>query len=291
MRNFTSRIAKALIIIAIPFALLACKVELYSGLREAEANEMLALLVKKNIGAEKIYGNKGGTVNLSVAKSDLAEAINVLKAAGLPREKFTNPAEVFTNDGLISSPMQENARYVYAISQTLAETLSQLDGVLTARVHIVLPDTKSHSRDKTQNHASAGVMIRHTKDFNVQQYTPQIKMLIMNAVEGITYENISIAYFVGNPAGGSLGTDDSSAKDALVAAKVDASEKTDSTGGSADSSSESSLPRTVAIIGLVVLVLGGIFWQLTSKKSRFGLPFSLMRKKESDSTAGEVSHV
>lgn len=193
--RFSQRLRRLCLLLLLPMVAMACKSELYSGLGQSEANQMLSLLLKADIHAEKVFDKKGTKVSLLVEESDLARAIDLLHKNGLPHEKFTNPAQIFKDDGLISSPVQENARYVYALSQDLAETLSQLDGVLTARVHLVLQDPSSRKKDKKT--ASAGVLIRYARGIEIEKFTPQIKMLIMNSVEGISYENISVAFFPG----------------------------------------------------------------------------------------------
>ena len=68
----------------------------------------------------------------------LVRALQVLKENSLPREAFKNLGEVFAGDGMISSTSEVQARMSYALSQELADTLSRIDGVLTARVHVVL---------------------------------------------------------------------------------------------------------------------------------------------------------
>src|SRR4051812_17908610 len=70
------------------------KVELYSDLREREANEMLSLLLRARIDAVKVLG-KGGVVTLSVDAKRVPDAIGILNNAGLPRERFTNMGDLF----------------------------------------------------------------------------------------------------------------------------------------------------------------------------------------------------
>lgn len=125
-------------LLALVLALGGCKVELYTGISQKEGNEMLALLRSEGVSADK-QADKDGTVRLLVEESDIAEAVEVLKRKGYPRENFSTLKDVFPKDGLISSPIEERARLNYAKAQEISHTLSEIDGVLVARVHVVLP--------------------------------------------------------------------------------------------------------------------------------------------------------
>ena len=83
---------------------------------------------------------KGGQYTVMVDKARFADAINILKEAGLPKQEFQSMGQVFKKDGLISSPTQERAQMIFALSQELSRTVSEIDGVLSARVHLVLPE-------------------------------------------------------------------------------------------------------------------------------------------------------
>lgn len=180
----------ARIILAFVFLLLAgCKAELFSQLSENEANEMIALLLKNDVDAEKVIGKKGASA-IWVDKSEIAQAVQLLKENGYPKEKFSNLGTVFTKEGLISSPLEERARYIYAVSQELSETFSNLDGVLAARVHVVLPE--ADKTGETRNPSSASVFIKYAEGANLQAYVPQIKLLVNNSIEGLDYEKISV---------------------------------------------------------------------------------------------------
>jgi len=69
--------------------LAACsgRVELVAAVAEAEANEALAALLQAGVRAEKVPG-KEGMVGISVAGGQVALAVDVLKARGLPRERY-----------------------------------------------------------------------------------------------------------------------------------------------------------------------------------------------------------
>ena len=117
--------------------LLGCQTEVYRGLTEDQVNTMLSTLLRRGIIAEKIATGKTG-YTLSVDERQLVQTLEILKENSLPREQYQNLGTVFSGQGMISSASEEQARLAFAISQELSDTFSRIDGVLTARVHIVL---------------------------------------------------------------------------------------------------------------------------------------------------------
>jgi type III secretion protein J len=170
-------------------ALAGCQAELYSKLGEREANDMIALLHKHGIAAERSFA-KDGTNQIKVEESQLAQAIELLKANGLPRRTFTNMGEVFKSSGLISSPTEERARFIYALSEELSRKISDIDGVLSARIHVVLPKNDLLRQDATPS--SASVFIRHDARAPLKSLLPHVKMLVANSIEGLSYEKVSV---------------------------------------------------------------------------------------------------
>jgi type III secretion protein J len=170
--------------------LAACgKTELYSGLSERDANEMLALLMRSGIATDKVANKEG--VTLSVDSSRVPDAVTLLSAAGLPRKDYANIGELFKREGMISSPSEERVRYIYGISQELARTISTIDGVLNARVHIVLPG--NDPTNQAARPSSAAVLIRYAPDASIDALVPKIKELVVNSVEGLAYDRVSVA--------------------------------------------------------------------------------------------------
>jgi type III secretion protein J len=165
------------------------RVELINAVPEHEANEALAALLSAGLVAEKVPG-KEGMVGISVKGDQVARAVEVLKVQGLPRERFAGMGEVFRKEGLISSPLEERARYVYALSQELSGTLSRIDGVVTARVHVVLPERSPAGEETTVS--SAAVFIKHQAGANLDTVQPQIRRLVTNAIPGLTAERVSL---------------------------------------------------------------------------------------------------
>jgi type III secretion protein J len=174
-------------------SLIACKVELYSNLEEKEANEIMALLLKHGIECSKRPGKENKWV-LFVEKDELPRALEILRANGLPRERFVSLGEVFQKKGLVSSPLEERVRFIYALSQELSATISMIDGVISARVFIVLPENNPF-----QEHiqpASASVFIKCKPDTDIVSKIPKIKKLVINSIEGLSYDKITVVPFV-----------------------------------------------------------------------------------------------
>jgi type III secretion protein J len=175
--------------IVVLFLLCGCKTELYSALPEQEANEMVAVLLQRGIAADKVAA-KDGSDTIMVDQSRFAEAVTVLHDDGYPRKTFESMGDVFKADGLVASPLQERARFLYALGQELSATISQIDGVLSARVEVVLPQDDILDRNPTPS--SASVFVRYTADFGVDHLVPQLKTLVADSVQGLSYDRVSV---------------------------------------------------------------------------------------------------
>jgi type III secretion protein J len=167
----------------------ACDTELYNNLDQRQANEMVAALQQRGIPAQRVVV-KGGQYTIVVDKGRFAESIAILNEAGLPKQEFQTMGQVFKKDGLVSSPMQERAQMIFALSQELSRTVSEIDGVLSARVHLVLPENDPLRQQLVPS--SASVFIRHRSDAPVASLVPQVKMLVANGVAGLAYDKVSV---------------------------------------------------------------------------------------------------
>jgi type III secretion protein J len=164
---------------------------LYSQLTERQANEMVAVLRSAGIDAEK--QSQEGRFSVLTATRDFPQAVRVLNAQGYPRETFDTMGKVFKREGFVSSPLEERARLVHAMSQEISNTIASIDGVVTARVHLVVPERNPLS-DKPQP-AAAAVFIKHRPDKDLAPQVTQIKALVVNSIEGLSYDNVTVALF------------------------------------------------------------------------------------------------
>ncbi len=191
LRSYRSAPQYFFVVLVVIF-LSACKTELYSKLSEQEGNEMMALLLTEGVSAEKAT-NKDGEVSIMVSDSEIAVSVEILTNHGYPKNKFETFGDIYKQEGLVFSPLQEKARYTYALSQEISGTLAKIDGVLVARVHVVLAEeTRS---GKIGIPASASVFVKHLPDVSLDHMIPSIKSIVTNAIEGLNYEKVSVALF------------------------------------------------------------------------------------------------
>lgn len=204
------RALKPMGMVLISLSLAACspRMDLHSGLSESDANDMLSVLMSAGIAADKRVSKDGVAVTVPAARS--AEALALLQSQGLPRNKQNGIGQVFKKDSMISSPLEERVRYLYALSQELERTLATMDGVISSRVHIVLPERIVPGEPIVPS--SAAVFIKHQADVNFAPYVPKIRSLVFNSIPGLSgdaYEKVTVVAMPGlvaAPAGPSMAT-------------------------------------------------------------------------------------
>lgn len=190
------RVTKCLMPLAMAALLAACGDQtLYAKLDERQANDMVSTLRLAGVPAQKTAREDGFIV--TTAEGDFARAVQILKAQGLPREDFDSLGKVFKREGFVSTPVEERARLMHALSQELSRTLTSIDGVLQARVTLVVPERHPLS-DKVQP-SSASVMIKHRPGLDVDGLLPKVRALVVNSVEGLPYESVSVVAFAAEP--------------------------------------------------------------------------------------------
>jgi type III secretion protein J len=187
MRARDFRVALPLVAL---LALAGCKTQLNSNLSEMSANEEVALLLQNSIPAGRTADPKTGSFTVMVEQSRFADAVDLLRAHGLPRTHYDSIPDVFKGNGLVSSPTEERARMMYALGQELSHTISDIDGVLSAHVQIVTPDGDPLRLNPPP--ASASVFVRYKDGSHVADLVPQIKMLVADGVSGLSYDKVSV---------------------------------------------------------------------------------------------------
>ena len=180
---------RACVVLACALLLAGCQQELYMDLTESSANEMIAALANAGISASKSEVPDHGW-ELLVDGSSVPTALNALKAVGLPRQATQNLGEIFRKQGLVSTPAEERIRYIYGAEQELERTLLDVNGVIVAHVHVVIPENDPLS-DKIKP-SSASVYVKYRPGIDLKMMAPMVKDLVAHSIEGLSYDNVSL---------------------------------------------------------------------------------------------------
>ena len=98
---------------------------------------------------------------MRIARHDAGKALDLLRSLGLPRDRRHGFAEVYGQPSLIPTPSEERARYLEALGGEIERTLETADGVVSARVHLVLEETDPLAVEaKPRTAARAAVLLK-----------------------------------------------------------------------------------------------------------------------------------
>jgi len=172
--------------------LAACssKEVLLRDLSERDANEIMGVLYMASIDADKAADPKGKSFSVQVRDADAQRAIAALHAVGLPHQVRPSINEVFKSSGFAPTPFEERVRFAYGNAQELERTLSLMDGVLNARVHLVIPEAAK--RGQVVQDAKASVFLSYDDRYNLELSVPRIRRLVAESIEGLKTDNVEV---------------------------------------------------------------------------------------------------
>lgn len=126
----------------------------YPGLSEADRQAAYEALSGADYGA-KI---DTGTGELKVPDARYHEARIFLASRGLPQSGATEGIDSLSSDAsMTTSQFMEQVRYVAAMEQELARSITQISTIKSARVHLASPKQSVFVRNRTQAKASVVV--------------------------------------------------------------------------------------------------------------------------------------
>jgi type III secretion protein J len=143
-----------------------CTTDLLHDLDESSANAAVTALEGAGIAAEKTTGEAvvsaaAPRFALRVPSRQTARALAVLAEVGLPRAVRSGFAEIYARPALIPSAFEERARFVLATTGEVERTLETVNGVVSARVHLVPEEPDPNALDgRNRSPARAAVLLR-----------------------------------------------------------------------------------------------------------------------------------
>ena len=169
-----------------------CEAELYRGLDETQADEIVLALDAAGIGAERARedGADQSGYRVIVARDDVAAALGVLRDQDLPSERAPGFEELFGDPGLVPSAAEERARLSSAVRGELARSLESMTGVTRARVHVALPYPSGRLLDAEAARARASVLIEHRPGARVDEAA--VRALVAGAVQELAPDDVAV---------------------------------------------------------------------------------------------------
>lgn len=167
------------------------EVTLLSGVSQDVANKIILQLGVNNIQAEKVL-QKEGSYTVQVIKSKQIAALNILNDNGLPAQNFVNMGEVFKKDSFISSPIEEQGRFIYSLEQQISNMILQINGVVDVKTQVSLPPTTDSLWQSQQVMPAAAVFIKYKSKSRVDLYVNRIKQLVANSVPGLSVDKVEV---------------------------------------------------------------------------------------------------
>lgn len=176
--------------------LVGCTTELYHGLDEREANEMIVALERHGIQSDKELDPRDAEKwVVSVPNGVRVDAWEVLSARGLPRPDVSGFDAFYPRESLVPTADEERILLQYATAQELRETLLSIDTVIDAHVNLVLPE-KPRVRLSTDTiappRASVLVKYRARDDEGPPISEADVKAMIAGGVDGLTQDNVTV---------------------------------------------------------------------------------------------------
>jgi flagellar M-ring protein FliF len=162
------------------------KALLFAGVDMREAGEISQRLE----AAEIPFELRGDGTSIFVARSRVLEARMMLSAEGLP-SRGSIGYEIFDEpDALGQTQFQQNINRLRALEGELARTIASLDGIASARVHLVLPERQLFAREREQ--PSASIVLQLRRDELTSGQVRAIRNLVASATPGLSANRVTI---------------------------------------------------------------------------------------------------
>ena len=173
---------------------------LYTGLSLEDSSAIVTELQTLNIP----YELRGEGDTILIPRDDITTTRMSLAGSGLPQRGQVG-YEIFDQQSTLgATSFVQNLNNVRALEGELARTISSLNRIKSARVHLVLPERELFRREKTDPSASIVLSVRGQLAMGEIR---AIQHLVASAIEGLTPTRVSIVDDQGNLLASGTGDD------------------------------------------------------------------------------------
>lgn len=173
--------------------LAGCSNQIQHGLTEPQANEVQRVLSERGIRAKKVAeGGKKPSWAIEVASEDSSDALLLVTELGLPKAKPVTTLEVLGNGSLVPSNGEERAKLLVGLAGDLSQTLESVEGVLSARVHLVAPVPPRPGQAAGRPRASVLLRLKPGAGPRVSVLREDLRALVAGSVENLSVDDVTL---------------------------------------------------------------------------------------------------
>lgn len=166
---------------------------LYAGLDRLDSSEVIEILEANNINF-KVDERSGA---LLVASDDIHGARIKLAELGLPADNSVGFELMDKEQPLGTSQFMETARYRRSLEGELARTITSINSVRSARVHLAIPKNSVFVRDAREPRASVFVELYPGRGIKTDQVRA-ISNLVASSIPELSLKNVTVVDQKGN---------------------------------------------------------------------------------------------
>ncbi len=160
---------------------------LYGNLSDQEVMEISTALSQAGIK----YQVNDATGAIMVDAPQVHEARMKLAGAGLPKGSGTGYELLDKDQGFGTSQFAETTRYQRAIEGELAKTISSLNNVQSARIHLAIPKQSAFVRDRKKPTASVMLNLYQGRVMTPEQAS-SIAHLVASSIPNLEVEDVTV---------------------------------------------------------------------------------------------------
>lgn len=250
----------AVLLVALVVFVAGCREDVYHGLTERQANQLVVALEQEGIPADKRRDSSGENKwVVTVPGGQKVRAWKVLESRGLPKPAVKGFGEFYPTGGLIPTSSEERVLYQYAKAQELRKTLLAVDGVVEAQVNLVLPEKpRVKLSNQTVEPPRASVLVKYTANAGASEKgapvtEAEVREIVAGGVERLEPKRVRVLIKPARAVSADLEEPDLTSVGPVAVAPQ----------------SKTILQAVIGLMGFIVVALGGcvvyLLWQRMSE--------------------------
>jgi type III secretion protein J len=172
--------------------LVGCAVPVATGLADEDANQVVVALERNGVAAHKEADpDSEARFRVTVGREDASAAVGILSQENLPQSKAPGVLDALGESSIVPSRTAEHAKLVRGMAGDLERSLRAIDGVLSARVHLAVPEEDLLNDVEKPRPPTASVLLRY-RGPTPPLASGEVQRLVAGAVPGLSPDQVSV---------------------------------------------------------------------------------------------------